>query len=389
MANSPVRAITSQYRGLSSVCWGILLKQSVSTICQGLVGERSLYTAFEAKIGRYLLKPDGTAKKLKTDDSTKYVDGTAIDETEGDVMVRIPQFYYKVVDNGNGTCTLWGSETEFSGCYTMPEQWIGAYFGYVTGQCLRSRSGYNPTRSQTISSFHSLAKNIGSNYGLTDYKARQTMMMLFMWKYNTTNSQDPQCMGYGMAGSDSNWTTEVQAELTGRTTTLGDACGGVAFTATGTLASHISLYGIEDPCCWFWEMIQGCYFGSSANSPAQTGTEIFLYEGNRMPSSSELTTHPEGNYRQLTRLTSAGYPKTMPLVSQFDLFATAYGGGTSSYWYDHCFASTTGQLLLFGGLALDGAYCGLVRAYSNDAFTFSHSNVAARLAFYGQVTIVE
>jgi len=386
-ASMPVRTITSLYRGMSALCWGIKLDQSMSQICRGYTGDRSLWTAWQDKIGRYLLKPDGTALKLKSDDSTKLTDGTTVDETQGDIMVRIPQFYYKVVGNGDGTCTLWGSETAISGFYAMPEQWIGAYLGATVNGRLRSRSGISPTHSKNISAFHSEAKAIADGYGLTDYKARQTMLMIFLWKYGTANSQDPDCLGYGMTGSGSNWTEEVLAELTGRTAALGDACGGVAFSATGTLASHVSLYGIEDPFGWFWEMIQGVYFGSSANAPAQDGTEIFIYDGNRMPSAAELMSEPDGNFRKLTRLTTSGYPKILPLVDRFDLFASQYGGGSASNWYDYCYASATGQLLLVGGSANNGSACGLVYAASLHGWSYSTSFIGARLAFYGNVTI--
>jgi len=386
-ASMPQRNITALYRGLSAVCWGVKINQTMSNPARELVGDRSLWTAWQNKIGRYLLKNDGSARKLKADDSTKYADGTAVDETEGHVMVRIPEFYYKVIDNSDGTCTLWGSESNFSGAYHVGEQWIGAYFGAVVSNALVSRSGINPTRSLTIDAFHLRAKHNGNDFGLTDYLHRQIMMMLFMWKYCSTNSQDPTLLGYGMTGSGSNWTAEVQAELTGRTASLGDACGGVAFTATGTLASHVSLYGIEDPFGWFWEMIQGVYFGSSANAPAQDGTEIFIYDGNRMPSATELVSEPEGNFRKLTRLTTSGYPKILPLVDRFDLFASQYGGGSASNWYDYCYASATGQLLLFGGHALLGSHCGLVFARSDFGWSISGSSIGSRLAFYGNVTI--
>ena len=39
------------------------------------------------------------------------------------------------------------------------------------------------------------------------------------------------------------------------------------------------------------------------------------------------------------------------------------------------------KLLLVGGLATNGALCGLAYAYSNSAFSLSYTNIGARLAF--------
>ena len=38
--------------------------------------------------------------------------------------------------------------------------------------------------------------------------------------------------------------------------------------------------------------------------PLSRVLRVFIYEGNRMPTAAELTTHPNGKYRQLTRMTA-------------------------------------------------------------------------------------
>ena len=145
--------------------------------------------------------------------------------------------------------------------------------------------------------------------------------------------------------------------------------------------------GIENPYAQQWEMSQGVYCGSSNNS-GQTGAEIFIYEGNRMPSSSELATHPEGDYRQLTRLTSEGYISQMILGEHFDIFAKKTGGGGTSYWCDYSYANSTGQLVLWGAHAADGAGAGLGCASSYYAWSLSTSNIGSRLAYYGELTFM-
>ena len=146
---------------------------------------------------------------------------------------------------------------------------------------------------------------------------------------------------------------------------------------------------VEDWYNWFWQFIQGVYFGNSANS-AQTGTEIFIYEGNRMPTSAELTTHPTGNYRQLVRVTtsSGSYIKELQLGEHLDIFAKVMGGGSTSYWGDVSWHNDTGQVLLWGGSADVGSHCGLACAHSNIAWSFSLASVGSRLAYYGKLTFM-
>ena len=152
-------------------------------------------------------------------------------------------------------------------------------------------------------------------------------------------------------------------------------------------ACHVSLMGIEDPYFLQWEMCQGIYCGSSNNS-AQDGTEIFIYEGNRMPSSSELATHPEGDYRQLTRLTTEGYISQMIIGEYFDILAKKLGGGGTSYWGDYSYANSTGQLVLWGANANGGACAGLGFADSSHAWSASSSALGSRLAYYGELTFM-
>ena len=131
-------------------------------------------------------------------------------------------------------------------------------------------------------------------------------------------------------------------------------------------------------------MIQGCYFGNSGNE-AQTGSEMFVYKGNRMPTSDELTTQPSGAFRQLTRPTSSGNVYALQMGDHFDVLPGKLGSGG---WSDYHWANTTGQLLLWGGSAVDGSYCGLAYSSSDDACSRAGSTIAARLAYYGVATVV-
>lgn len=96
----------------------------------------------------------------------------------------------------------------------------------------------------------------------------------------------------------------------------------------------------------------------------------------------QQNSHPNGAYRQTTRREAAsdssGFVKTMNIGEYFDLWATATGGGSTSYWADYDFVNNTGQLVLWGGNANNGSNAGLAYANSQNAFSISNSNYGAR-----------
>ena len=375
---------------LHGMAWGIILNPNSANAELSVVGNYALWTEFKESIGRYQMNNSGKAIKLHPLDSSKYIDGTDIDTSKGHIMVHVPDLYYKVVEQSNGNSILWMSARPIGGhaIHTSGEgngSWIGAYIGIEVDGALVSKPSLNPTRSKTISSFFATAQVNGPDFGLSDYEHRQLMMMLYLSEYHNENSQA--CLGYGMNGNANNWVAGVYNALTGETASLGDGCGSVAFhsddEATAN-ACHISLFGIEDPYGWFWEMIQGCYFGNSGNE-AQTGSEMFVYKGNRMPTSDELTTQPSGAFRQLTRPTSSGNVYALQMGDHFDVLPGKLGSGG---WSDYHWANTTGQLLLWGGYANAGSNCGLAYSCSDLAFSYAASSFAARLAYYGVATVV-
>ena len=374
---------------LHSVAWGVPLKQNQSSPAWGRVGNLNLWEEYKAQSGRYLVKNNGKAAKLSNVNSGVYADGTVLDETKGHIMTVFPDLYYCVkTDAVTNVPYLWMSMIPIGG-HVIKRPVIAAYKGSMSSSALVSRSGVAPAGNKTISAFWTAAQVNGTNWGLTNYDHRKFMMMLCLSEWGNPNVQDK--LGHGLCGSTSNsdgWTNTASL-LTGATKSLGDAAAKIDVTVTGgSNCSRVSLFGIEDPYGWQWEMIQNIYCGKSENS-GQDGTEVFIYEGNRMPSAAELSSHPSGQYRQLSRIASDGYVKTETLGEHFDLIPTAIGGGSTSYWCDYFYQNqATGQLVLWGGNANYGAYCGLAFASSLSAFSFSSASFGARLAYYGDLEIV-
>ncbi len=385
-----IDAINEGNQGLlRQVAWGVPLKQTTqSSPSWGRVGNLTMWEQYKEKMGCYLLTNQGKAAKLSKADRTVYADGTPLDETKGHVMFMAPRLYYLVQNDAiTNIPYLWMSELPTGGHY-IEAPCIGAYKARNISGTLVSRSGYAPTGNQAITNFWNQARQNGNDFGLVNYEHRRFLMMLCLSEYGNPNAQA--MIGYGLAGSTENgngWANTANL-LTGATTGLGDECGKVDVTVTGgTNCSRVSFFGIEDLWGWQWEMTQGVFFGNSSNTN-QDGTEVYIYEGNRMPSSAELSTHPSGNFRQLTRPTTNDYVQQMHLGEYFDLIAKTLGGGSNSYWCDYYTGNTTGQLLLWGGDANNGSNCGLAFARSNFAFSAAYSHCGSRLAYSGSVEVV-
>lgn len=385
---------------LSQYAWGIPIYQSPSSKTSpewGRVGNLDMWAQYKETAGRYLLTQDGRLAKLSKTNSGLFADGTVVDETKGNIMFHAHRLYYLVkTDAVTGIPYLWLSLLPIGGHY-IESPCFGAYKADVISDKLVSRSGRVPKGGLTISQFWAKARANGNDYGLSCYDHRRLMMMLQLSEYGNPNCQDK--IGYGVGGSVGGdfWGTAFKL-TTGATKTLGDSCGSIPIDAlpdatagkpASVNSSRVSLFGIEDGWNWQHEMTQNIYFGKSENT-GQTGKEVFLYEGNRMPTDAELATKPAGDYRKLERIDGEGYVSKMALGEHFDLIAqSTTGGGSNNYWCDYFLRNlATGQLCLFGGSANAGSGSGPACVASVSAFSIAYADFGARLAYYGKTQYV-
>lgn len=385
---------------LSQYAWGVPIYQSPSSKTSpewGRVGNLDMWAQYKETTGRYLLTQDGRLAKLSKTNSSYFADGTVVDETKGNIMFHSPRLYYlEKTDAVTGIPYLWLSLLPIGGHY-IESPCFGAYKADVISDKLVSRSGRVPKGNLTISQFWAKARANGNDYGLSCYDHRRLMMMLQLSEYGNPNCQDK--IGYGVGGSVNGDFWGAASKLTtGATKTLGDSCGSIPIDAlpdatagkpASVNSSRVSLFGIEDGWNWQHEMTQNIYFGKSENT-GQTGKEVFIYEGNRMPTDAELTTKPAGDYRKLERMDGEGYVSKMVLGEHFDLIAqSTTGGGSNNYWCDYFWRNlVTGQLCLFGGAANDGSNSGLACVSSYYAFSNAAAFSGARLAYYGKTQYV-
>lgn len=395
-----MNAIQAGSLNLSQYAWGVPIYQSPSSKTSpewGRLGNLDMWAQYKETIGRYLLTQDGRLAKLSKTNSNYFADGTTVDETKGNIMFHAPRLYYLVkTDAVTGIPYLWASSLPIGGHY-IESPCFGAYKADVIADKLVSRSGRVPKSGLTISQFWAKARANGKDYGLVSYDLRKFMMMIHLFEYGSPNCQTK--IGYGVGGSKNGDFWGAASKLTtGATKTLGDSCGSIAINAlpddtagkpSSVNSSRVSLFGIEDAWNWQHEMTQNIYFGKSENT-GQTGKEVFIYEGNRMPTDTELATTPTGDYRKLERIDKEGYVSKMVLGEYFDLIPQSVtGGGSNNYWCDSFYHSMTlGQLCLFGGVANFGASSGLTFIHSGTPFSVSYNICGARLAYYGKTQYV-
>lgn len=382
-----------QYELLNLVAWGFPLEKT-SSPAWGMVGNTAAWQAYKAKIGRYLMTPDGRAAKLNPSNSAIYADGTTLDEGEGSVVVIAPRLYYLIlIDAETNIPYLWLSEHPISSHYFGNADngnriVVAAFKGSMVGGKLVSRSGGSfDTSGKTITQYWNAAQSFGSNWGLIDYDFIRWFEILCLSEANG-NANIQNSLGQGVGGSSGYpWGSSIP-KTPGATRTLGDATGTVSISGLGTNSCHVSVRGIEDMWNLQWEFVQGLYFGNSGNA-GQSGAEVFIYTGNRLPSSSELSYQPSGSFRQLTRLSSSGYASALIKGEYFDVIASALSGNSNSYWCDYFNGGSTGQVCIVGGVAENGSWSGPLAISTSVAWSGSDSSIGARPAYYGPVTIVD
>lgn len=330
---------------------------------------------YQRAMGGYMMKVvNGKvyAAKLNPSNWEFFADGTQVDDaSKYETMVHLPDCHFKA-DNKT---LQFGGLFPISGGKTFDSpNWVGAYEMYVDGNSVgHSRPNVSPSHSRTMSSFWSCAQKLGSKFGLANYGFQCLIEALYQVSFGNLNSQS--VIGSGFQSSSWEACRDVQM---GKCISLGDGSGKVLYN-DATLGNQypVKLFGFEDLWGKLWEFRQGIRFYMDGDT-----RYAVVYSGNQVSNTAngrKFTIPSSANGEFITRKTLGAY---------WDAFPQAVGGGDSTYYCDGFWASTSGELLVVGGRAGLGLLCGLSSAYSLDGFSLSWAGLGARLAFYGNPTIV-
>lgn len=330
---------------------------------------------YQRAMGGYMMKVvNGKvyAAKLNPSNWEFFADGTQVDDaSKYETMVHLPDCHFKA-DNKT---LQFGGLFPISGGKTFDSpNWVGAYEMYVDGNSVgHSRPNVSPSHSRTMSSFWSCAQKLGSKFGLANYGFQCLIEALYQVSFGNLNSQS--VIGSGF--QHSNWEA-CRNVVMGKCISLGDGSGNILYN-DATLGNQypVKLFGFEDLWGKLWEFRPGIRFYMDGDT-----RYAVVYIGNQVSNTAngrKFTIPSSANGEFITRKTLGAY---------WDAFPQAVGGGDSTYYCDGFWASTSGELLLVGGDAGNWSRCGLSSAASGDGFSHSGANAGARLAFYGNPTIV-
>lgn len=330
---------------------------------------------YQRAMGGYMMKVvNGKvyAAKLNPSNWEFFADGTQVDNaSKYETMVHLPDCHFKA-DNKT---LQFGGLFPISGGKTFDSpNWVGAYEMYVDGNSVgHSIPNVSPSHSRTMSSFWSCAQKLGSKFGLANYGFQCLIEALYQVSFGNLNSSA--VIGSGFQSSS--WEACRDVPM-GKCISLGDGSGKVLYN-DATLGNQypVKLFGFEDLWGKLWEFRPGIRFymdGDTKYAVVYSGNQVSNTENGR-----KFTIPSSANGEFITRKTLGAY---------WDAFPQAVGGGGGTYYCDGFWASINGELLMVGGSANYGSLCGLSSAASDRGFSSSWTSVGARLAFYGNPTIV-
>ena len=299
--------------------------------------------------------------RLNDANSTQYYDGTtaALDGTQGDVFLKLPEFYYKGTE-GNQVNIMFAKEpVDDEYIRWDPNTLIGVYEAYNGSSKMYSRSGVASTGNVSQSTWKTYAAARGTGYQLVDWQMHCVMGCLYYAMYGNTDCQSS--IGKG---------TNAYDKQTGQTNSLGmtDTVAG----GNGDSQS-INFWGLEN---WWGNKYEWIHdYNNPANSLSATVNDPV-----------------NGGTRSLPIFDYGGkYPKKMKLGRYLDLIATTddpkNGSNTVGYCdYQRWPGYTNSKPCVMWRSDYSSRRSGGV-AYTetNIAASVTGSSVGSRLAFRGSL----
>lgn len=321
------------------------------------------------------------------------------DGTNGQVMVKIPKFYYRhVYGEAAKKHQFWISEHPISGFKLHPAFmragvekeciYMGAYKASIdtsitktvtvkgeNGEdktlnvnALASVSGALPAVQKKRYEFRASAKARGDNWCIVDALARNAVALLYLVEYADTNSQS--AIGAGVTDS-----TNTAAIASGGCDYLNGASG----NAVGDVGKvSVSYRGLEDLWGNVWEFIDGINIENSEKQPyiADDNSNFAddTFTGVYTPSGVTL---PSGN----------GYVRDFACSGDADWLlmpsaAEETGTGSSTYipdYYYQNWGNSADKVALAGGIWHHGSYAGLFLWCVNVTSSRANLTVGARV----------
>ena len=416
--------------------YGVEFDSSVSATAGTRLGLDSLHVSvpIQSNMKRCILKDDGSVNYyLGANDSTKTAAGGTADLSgaAGQVMVEIPDHYRRFETEGTKQrCYI--SEYALPGFTRVPKSYVSAYeatldrtnskLASVVNLTAQYRGGGNnasrdeqdntdlgkPATEISLTNFRTYARNRGASgehkWNCYTYETHKTLAWLFMIEYATRNSQADynaalDASGFHQGGLGPGVSTVSSGDWSsfngyhpiipcGTTNSLGNNTGVVSYAlpasfGSGSVTVSVPSYrGVENPFAHIWKWTDGVLFDIEADGDG--GKSKAYTCANPEDYSSSLDTTKYDYKTDVAR--TEGYVKTIGFGEDGDIFPTAVGGSSSTYFCDYWYTSipSSGHSvrgLLLGGAAYDGAYCGFACLSSYDTPSSTYASFGSRLCY--------
>lgn len=288
----------------------------------------------------------------------------------GDVMVKIPKFYFQRYREGNVE-HIRIADKATSGFKLHPAFNHGGiekdylYVGaYKTTSGNKSISGVRPLVDQTRATMRSNAKAKGTGWGIIDIAALSAIQMLILVEFANNDVQS--VIGRGFCDNNS------RALSTGTC----DNVSGLTGRPAGTDGFvDVVWRGIEGFWGNVWEIVDGVNWNSSTyyvcNDPSKYADDTTF---NYTALSFKGATSWSSSYITEEGLDTGDNEHVM-------LPAAAGSGSESTYDCDACWSNTGWRVFQHGGYWYDGSFCGLFAAYLYADSSSSGSGLGSRLLY--------
>jgi hypothetical protein len=305
-----------------------------------------------------------------------------------DIMVEIPLFYYKTIDDGNAL--KWSVTSKPRAGY-LPHPaftrhdglknyaYYSAFEGYVDANgMLRSIPFVQPTAFKTIDQFRAAAKAGGraAGWGLLNMYLHSAIQLFFIIEMGNLNSQA--ILSRGITNLESG--TGNHSQNTGHTLELGNGTGevslaalenGATFQAGETVTHPFSYRGIENLWGNIWKFIDGFF---------KTTDGLYFGEENDIATPSNMKEfYPQ---EDVTAYTYGYVDKADKRIPWGIIPDVSFGGSSTTYLSDYMWYNTGTRVARSGAYWCGGSRAGLLALYLDAAPSGSSRAVGARCAFW-------
>ena len=279
------------------------------------------------------------------------------DGSNGEVLTRIPEFYYKRYVSNNVEYILISREKHDG--FVKSEQFsVGRYTYSGSASRVYSRSGYEPFRSYNITNARAYARALGDGFGQLDWHYF-IIQMLYLVEYANYNCQS--MLGQGRV-SGSNTTPNNS----GGCDTLGMKSG-----CLGNDGTYSVIYrGIEDPYGNIWQFVDSINVKDHVPYICYDSSKYAVDTFDGSYHAINLTMPSANGYAS-----KLGYDSNNPLIS----LTTEASGSSTTNMCDYYYQSDGNRIALVGGNWANGTNAGLWYWNVNEASSNTWTNVGARL----------